>query len=151
MKILPILFAACLMPLILKAQTKASQEPFKGAKKIIATYNISGDSLFTFISKALLKDGFVIASRDKELGTVATDPRHLKFIDYKVHVIVSDSSVTLAGVGTDGMGVQIGIVYAEPQWVDIDYRGRSDVRRRAFDDIIRFTESTKPNNITFSK
>lgn len=139
------------LPLFLKAQGLVVQAPFKGAKKIIATYNISGDSLYTVISKALLKDGYIIASRDKELGTISTESRHLKFIDYKAHLIVSDSSIIFTGSCNDGIGVSVGIVYSEPQWVDVEYRGKSDLRRKAFDHILRFAESCGPINISYSK
>lgn len=138
-------------PLFIKAQGAAVEVPFKGAKKIIATYNISGDSLYTVISKALLKDGYVIASRDKELKTILTQSRHLKFIDYKAYLIVSDSSIIFTGSCNDGIGISIGFVYSEPQWIDVEYRGKSDSRRKAFDDIVRFAESSRPINIGYSK
>ncbi|PSL42803.1 hypothetical protein CLV51_11019 [Chitinophaga niastensis] len=132
-------------------ERKALLEPFKGAKKICLTFSFGADSLYAFVSKSLIKAGYAIVSRDKELGTIATDVKHIKFIDYKMNLVVDGSTVTITGQGNTGMGMTLGTAYVEPSWVDADYRSKADLRRKVFDDIIKFAESTHPDKIEYSK
>ncbi|CAL1518174.1 hypothetical protein [Chitinophaga sp. MM2321] len=126
-------------------------QPFKGAKKINLSYPISGDSLFTYISKSLIKSGYAILSRDKELGTIATDVKHIKYIDYKMNLVINGNKVIITGQGNTGIGIRLGSVYSEPSWVDIEYRGKADMRRSVFDDMVRFAQTTIPETIEYSR
>lgn len=130
---------------------KAQLEPFKGAKKIQVTFPYGSDSLYNFVSKSLIKAGYAIVSRDKELGTIATDVKHIKFIDYKMNLVVDGNTVTITGQGNTGMGMSLGAAYVEPSWIDVDYRGKADMRRKVFEDMVKFAESTHPDKIEYSK
>ncbi|SKA29970.1 hypothetical protein SAMN04488128_103196 [Chitinophaga eiseniae] len=147
-RIVLFLFMAC--PFSLFAQEKRDA-PFKGAKRIIVNYNISGDSLYTFLAKSLLNEGYVIKAKDRELGTVTTEPKHIKFIDYRINVRVDGSEVVFTGSANSGMGLNMGGFTHDSQWMDVEYRSKADLRRNAFDDIVRFVESTQPVKIEYSK
>lgn len=126
-------------------------EPFKGAHKIISTYDINGDTLFMEIARDLIGAGYEIEKRDKELLFITTADRPVKQINYTLKMVVKDNQVITTGLYKSTIGLQIGYVKTEPGVEILKYTGRAYVTRNAFDEIIKFIESTNPTAIEYSK
>lgn len=153
MKKLLFILSFCL-PVLCLAQEKETNyktEPFKGANKIVSYYDITGDSLFTKISKYLLAYGYEIASRDKELMFITTGNKPIKHITYRLKIIIGENHITTTALYRSSIGMQIGYIKTEATDEELKYTGKAYVTRNAFDDIISFIESTKPIKIEYSK
>lgn len=143
-----LLLILLLFPCFLFAQ---ESKPFKGAKKIIAEYALSGDSLYNQLSKTLLVSEYKIDKRDKDLLAISTEPKHIKFIDYKIQLYVDGHKAIFTGTANNGMSMQSGLFKTDSQWLDVDYRSKADLRRNCFDDIDKFVRGTSPLTITYNK
>lgn len=147
-RLLLFLFMAC--PFSLFAQEKR-EAPFKGATKIISTYNLGADSLFRYISKALISAGYGLKMRDKELLYIATDQKPVEQINYTLKLVVKDSTIETTGMYISAIGFQIGYAKTEPAFQELKYVSKIYVTRKAFDQVIDFVESTNPVKIEYSK
>jgi hypothetical protein len=145
-KMKKVLLFICLLPLSVFAQ---KTEPFKGAKKIIATYNLSGDSLYDSMLKALVKSDYTINKREKDLLYMTTEDRSIKQIKYDIKLQISDSIVIITGRCMAMITYQIGMMKSEPSYEDLKYTSKMYVTREVFDTVINFVRGTNPTRIIY--
>lgn len=126
-------------------------KPFKGATKVVAIYPIVGDSLFRFISKRLVADGYTIDKMQPEFGIITTVTKPVRQISYKMRLHVEDSTIKVTSEYISSIGVQIGYVKTEPMYEPLVYRSKIYVTREAFDEIVAFLENADAQRILYSK
>lgn len=141
-----ILLLSLLLPLVVFSQ---KPEPFKGAKKIIATYPLAGDSLYKVMVKNLVLAGYTLDKREPDLLYVTTEDKPIKQIGYSMRLEVRDSSVIVSARYKAAMGLQIGWAKTEPQYEVLKYTSKAYVTRNAFDDMIDFVTRTSPKKVEY--
>ncbi|WP_343701684.1 hypothetical protein [Chitinophaga sp.] len=131
--------------------TEKPIRPFKGAAKIVATFDKSNEELFDFISKKLTTAGYTIDKRERDLLLITTEPKPLKQINYKLRLVVEDSVMVLSSEYISAIGLQIGNVKTEQAYQDLKYSSKIYVTREAFDIIISFVDSLNPMSVTYAR
>jgi hypothetical protein len=136
-----------LAPLAVMAQKPA---PFKGAKKIIADYEISGDSLLISMAKQLTAADYTVEKKDNELLIVTTEPKNLKYVDYKLRLLVKGNKVELMSKWKDNVTMSVGGAKMEQTWYDWEYaRSKGNIQHAIWGDIVKFINSTSPKKVEY--
>ena len=149
-KILSFLFAISLIisPVLLNGQNN----PPKGATRIILTDTLSKEQNFKLIVTKLIDDGWQIASKDLEYGTIETKPKKLNKDSFETiyNFVVKDFQVTLSGKLNNNIDFTYsGVMKINSEWQDIYYSSNFYIFRPAFEKMIGFATNLKPFNIDY--
>lgn len=136
-------------PLALTAQ---ESQPFKGANKVIAEYQYSGDSLFTSIAKMLTAADYTVDKKDKELSIITTEPKKVKFADYKIRIFIRDNKVEVMAKWMSSVTMSVWGAKAEQTWYDAEFvKSKGNIQYDIWHQILGFLQSTAPQQIQFTK
>ncbi len=126
--------------------------PPKGATRIILTDTISKEQNFKFIVTKLIDDGWQIASKDLEYGTIETKPKKLNKDRFETiyNFVVKDFQVTLSGKLNNNIDFTYsGVMKINSEWQDIYYSSSLYIFRPAFEKMIVFATNLNPSNIEY--
>jgi hypothetical protein len=157
--LLMVILLSCNIPVALsqkkdrrgKPEKVAEIKPRKGDKTIIAQYAISGDSLYKKLIKSAVIFGYTVDKRDDEVLLFTTEMKPIDHISYKIRLLVTDSVAKITGEYINSIGVQIGSIKTEQKAEVLAYTSAIFVPRNAFDEVIKFVESTSPTVISYGK
>jgi hypothetical protein len=150
LKILSLLFAISLIisPVLLYGQNK----PPEGATRIILTNKLNKEQNFKLIVTKLIDDGWQIASKDLEYGTIETKPKQLgqkSRIEMIYNFVVKDYQIILSGKQSNYLDYNNNnVVVMRSSWDDIYYSVNFNIFQPAFIlmDFFDITLNPKPTN-----
>jgi hypothetical protein len=131
MKNLILAISLILFPVLLYCQNK----PPEGATRIILTNTLSKEQNFKLIVTKLIDDGWQIASKDLEYGTIETKPKQLgqkSRIEMIYNFVVKDYQITLSGKQSNYLDYNNNVVVMRSSWDDIYYSVNFNIFQPAF-------------------
>lgn len=133
------------------AITLGQNTPPKGAKKILVTDTLSKEQNFKLILNKLIDDGWQIASKDLEYGTIETKPKKLEKENFDTiyNFVVKDNRVIFTGKLNNNLEINFGGINSTSTWMDIYYSGGFYIFRPAFEKMIKFAGSLNPSKIEY--
>ena len=148
MKNLILAISLIIAPVLLYGQNN----PQKGATRIILTDTLNKEQNFKLIVTKLIDDGWQIASKDLEYGTIETKPKKFKKDRFETiyNFVVKDFQVTLSGKLNDNIDFTYsGVMKINSEWQDIYYSSSLYIFRPAFEKMISFATNLNPSNIEY--
>ncbi|WP_343307333.1 hypothetical protein AAHN97_09405 [Chitinophaga niabensis] len=131
-------------------------EPFKGAEKIIARYDIASDSLFNMLLKQITQHGYAIDRLEKDSMLIVTEMRPVIKKDkykatiskYAMRLAIVDNTLTLSSAC---MYPDLKIKFHNAQVVPLVYYPKGYPAKPTFNEVLAFVRATNPASIAYAK
>lgn len=152
MKKLVLIICLSLFTFNLFSQQIERIKPPKKAYKIILTTKMEKSANFINVIESLLDNDFIIKKKDKEYGTIKTEPEALNKLNgsYFINIRVKNNLIYLTGKCNMNFSIDYGNVESNFEWSKIINKGmKGSLLKESFKQMLEFALKIKYEKIEF--